>query len=201
MNQIMIGRKKPFLIVGLGNPGREYRNNRHNIGFMVLDQLAGKLDTSFSKMKMNSLMTAVRYKGYRIILLKPQTYMNLSGKAVSSFVRFYKLPLENLLVVYDDVDLPFQTLRMRPDGGDAGQKGVRSIIQELGTKDFPRLRVGINRPPGRMSVSSYVLLNFSDQETEILPFLLDQAADAILSYVDLGLNQAMTTYNQSPSNE
>lgn len=197
----MIGRKKPFLIVGLGNPGREYRNNRHNIGFMVLDQLAGKLDTSFSKMKMNSLMTAVRYKGYRIILLKPQTYMNLSGKAVSSFVRFYKLPLENLLVVYDDVDLPFQTLRMRPDGGDAGQKGVRSIIQELGTKDFPRLRVGINRPPGRMSVSSYVLLNFSDQEAEPLPFLLDQAADAILSYVDLGLNQAMTTYNQSPSNE
>ncbi len=201
MNQIMIGRKKPFLIVGLGNPGREYRNNRHNIGFMVLDQLAGKLDTSFSKMKMNALMTAVRYKGYRIILLKPQTYMNLSGKAVSSFVRFYKLPLENLLVVYDDVDLPFQTLRMRPNGGDAGQKGVRSIIQELGTKDFPRLRVGINRPPGRMSVSSYVLLNFSDQEMETLPFVLDQAADAILSFVDLGLNQAMTTYNQSPSNE
>lgn len=197
----MIGRKKPFLIAGLGNPGREYRNNRHNIGFMVLDQLAGKLDTSFSKMKMNALMTAVRYKGYRIILLKPQTYMNLSGKAVSSFVRFYKLPLENLLVVYDDVDLPFQTLRMRPDGGDAGQKGVRSIIQELGTKDFPRLRVGINRPPGRMSVSSYVLLNFSDQETEPLPFLLDQAADAILAFIDLGLNQAMTTYNQSPSNE
>lgn len=197
----MIGRKKPFLIVGLGNPGREYRNNRHNIGFMVLDQLTGKLDTSFSKMKMNALMTAVRYKGYRIILLKPQTYMNLSGKAVSSFVRFYKLPLENLLVVYDDVDLPFQALRMRPNGGDAGQKGVRSIIQELGTKDFPRLRVGINRPPGRMSVSSYVLLNFSDQEVETLPFVLDQAADAILSFVDLGLNQAMTTYNQSPSNE
>jgi PTH1 family peptidyl-tRNA hydrolase len=197
----MIGRKKPFIIVGLGNPGREYRNNRHNIGFMVLDQLAGRLDTSFSKMKMNALMTAVRYKGYRIILLKPQTFMNLSGKAVSSFIRFYKLPLENLLVVYDDVDLPFQTIRMRPNGGDAGQKGVRSIIQELGTKDFPRLRVGINRPPGRMPVSSYVLQNFTDQEAETLPFVLDQAADAILTFVDLGLNQAMTTYNQSPSNE
>ncbi len=197
----MIGRKKPFLIVGLGNPGREYRNNRHNIGFMVLDQLAGKLDTSFSKMKMNALMTAVRYKGQRIILIKPQTFMNLSGKAAASFIRFYKLPLENLLVVYDDVDLPFQTLRMRPNGGDAGQKGVRSIIKELGTKDFPRLRVGINRPPGRMSVSSYVLLNFSDQEVETLPFVLDQAADAILAFVELGLNQAMTTYNQSPSNE
>ncbi|NOQ40510.1 MAG: aminoacyl-tRNA hydrolase [Anaerolineales bacterium] len=197
----MIGRKKPFLIVGLGNPGREYRNNRHNIGFMVLDQLAGKLDTSFSKMKMNALMTAVRYKGCRIILLKPQTFMNLSGKAAASFIRFYKLPLENLLVVYDDVDLPFQTLRMRPNGGDAGQKGVRSIIQELGTKDFPRLRVGINRPPGRMSVSSYVLLNFSDQEVETLPFVLDQAADAILAFVELGLNQAMTTFNQNPANE
>ena len=197
----MIGRKKPFLIVGLGNPGREYRNNRHNIGFMVLDQLAGKLDTSFSKMKMNALMTAVRYKGHRIILLKPQTFMNLSGKAAASFIRFYKLPLENLLVVYDDVDLPFQTLRMRPNGGDAGQKGVRSIIKELGTKDFPRLRVGINRPPGRMSVSSYVLLNFSDQEVETLPFVLDQAADAILAFVELGLNQAMTTFNQNPTNE
>ena len=197
----MIGRKKPFLIVGLGNPGREYRNNRHNIGFMVLDQLAGKLDTSFSKMKMNALMTAVRYKGCRIILLKPQTFMNLSGKAAASFIRFYKLPLENLLVVYDDVDLPFQTLRMRPNGGDAGQKGVRSIIQELGTKDFPRLRVGINRPPGRMSVSSYVLLNFSDQEVETLPFVLDQAADAILAFVELGLNQAMTTFNQDSANE
>ncbi len=197
----MIGRKKPFLIVGLGNPGREYQNNRHNIGFMVLNQLAGKIDTSFSKMKMNALMTAVRYKGHRIILLKPQTFMNLSGKATASFIRFYKLPLENLLVVYDDVDLPFQTLRMRPNGGDAGQKGVRSIIKELGTKDFPRLRVGINRPPGRMSVSSYVLLNFSDQEVETLPFVLDQAADAILAFVELGLNQAMTTYNQSPSND
>ena len=197
----MIGRKKPFLIVGLGNPGREYRNNRHNIGFMVLDQLAGKMDTSFSKMKMNALMTAVRYKGQRIILIKPQTFMNLSGKEAASFIRFYKLPLENLLVVYDDVDLPFQTLRMRPNGGDAGQKGVRSIIKELGTKDFPRLRIGINRPPGRMSVSSYVLLNFSDQEVETLPFVLDQAADAILAFVELGLNQAMTTYNQSPSNE
>jgi len=201
LDQIMIGRKKPFLIVGLGNPGREYRNNRHNIGFMVLDQLAGKLDTSFSKMKMNALMTAVRYKGHRIILLKPQAFMNLSGKAVASFIRFYKLPLENLLVVYDDVDLPFQTLRMRPNGGDAGQKGVRSIIQELGTRDFPRLRVGVNRPPGRMSVSSYVLLNFSDKEVETLPFVLAQAADAILAFVELGLNQAMTTYNQSPSNE
>ena len=194
----MFGRQKPFLVVGLGNPGREYRNNRHNIGFLVLNQLAEKLETSFSRMRMNALVTAVKYKDHKLILIKPQTYMNLSGKAVSSFVRFYKLPLENLLVVYDDVDLPFQTLRMRPDGGDAGQKGVRSIIQELGTQQFPRLRIGINRPPGRMSVSSYVLLDFSDQEAENLPFILNQASDAILTFVELGLNQAMTTFNQIP---
>jgi PTH1 family peptidyl-tRNA hydrolase len=194
----MFGRQKPFLVVGLGNPGREYRNNRHNIGFLVLNQLAEKLETSFSRMRMNALVTAVKYKDHKLILIKPQTYMNLSGKAVSSFVRFYKLPLENLLVVYDDVDLPFQTLRMRPDGGDAGQKGVRSIIQELGTQQFPRLRIGINRPPGRMSVSSYVLLDFSEQEAENLPFILNQASDAMLTFVELGLNQAMTTFNQTP---
>jgi PTH1 family peptidyl-tRNA hydrolase len=195
----MFGKAKPFLIVGLGNHGREYRNNRHNVGFMVLDQLAGKLNTSFSRMKMDALMTAVRYEGQRVILIKPQTFMNSSGKAVASFIRFYKLPLKNLLVVYDDVDLPFQTLRMKPDGGDAGQKGVRSIIQELGTKEFPRLRIGINRPPGRMSVSSYVLLDFSEAENELLPYVLEQAADAALTYIKLGLNQAMTTYNQSPA--
>lgn len=194
----MFGRQKPFLVVGLGNPGREYRNNRHNIGFLVLNQLAEKLETSFSRMRMNALVTAVKYKDHKLILIKPQTYMNLSGKAVSSFVRFYKLPLENLLVVYDDVDLPFQTLRMRPDGGDAGQKGVRSIIQELGTQQFPRLRIGINRPPGRMSVSSYVLLDFSEREAENLPFILNQASDAMLTFVELGLNQAMTTFNQIP---
>ncbi len=194
----MFGRQKPFLVVGLGNPGREYRNNRHNIGFLVLNQLAEKLETSFSRMRMNALVTAVKYKDHKLILIKPQTYMNLSGKAVSSFVRFYKLPLENLLVVYDDVDLPFQTLRMRPDGGDAGQKGVRSIIQELGTQQFPRLRIGINRPPGRMSVSSYVLLDFSEQEAENLPFILNQSSDAMLTFVELGLNQAMTTFNQIP---
>ena len=194
----MFGRQKPFLVVGLGNPGRENRNNRHNIGFLVLDQLAERLGTSFSRMRMNALQTAVKYKNHRLILIKPQTYMNSSGKAVSSFVRFYKLPLENLLVVYDDVDLPFHTLRMRPDGGDAGQKGVRSIIQELGTQQFPRLRIGINRPPGRMSVSSYVLLDFSEQEAENLPFILNQASDAMLTFVELGLNQAMTTFNQIP---
>jgi PTH1 family peptidyl-tRNA hydrolase len=194
----MFRKSKPYLIVGLGNPGREYRASRHNIGFMVLDQLAEELDTSFTKVKMNALMTAVRWKGERLILVKPQTFMNLSGQAVSSFLRFYKLPLENMLVVYDDVDLPFETLRLKPDGGDAGQKGVGSIIQQLGTKEFPRLRVGIGRPPGRMPVSDYVLQDFSNDETENLPYVLGQAVLAAQHVVEFGLNAAMTRFNQQP---
>jgi PTH1 family peptidyl-tRNA hydrolase len=195
----MFRRSKPYLIVGLGNPDREYRGNRHNIGYMVLDRLAIRLETSFSRVKMNALMTAVRYGDERLILIKPQTYMNLSGQAVASFTRFYKLPRENLLVVYDDVDLPFETLRLKPDGGDAGQKGVRSIIQQLGTQEFPRLRVGIGRPPGRTPVSSYVLQDFSGSDRELLPFVLDRAASAALHFIDHGLESAMTLYNQQPT--
>lgn len=195
----MFRRSKPYLIVGLGNPDREYRGNRHNVGFMVLDQLAERLGASFSRVKMNAIMTAVRHGDERLILIKPQTYMNLSGGPVASFMRFYKLPQENLLVVYDDVDLPFETLRLKPNGGDAGQKGVRSIIQQLGTQEFPRLRVGIGRPPGRMPVSSYVLQDFSKSEQELLPFVLDQSASAALHFVDHGLESAMTLYNQQPT--
>jgi PTH1 family peptidyl-tRNA hydrolase len=194
----MFRKSKPFLIVGLGNPGREYRGNRHNIGFMVVDTLAEKLNTSFSRVKMNALITAVRWQGERLILIKPQTFMNLSGQAVASYLRFYKLPRSNLLVVYDDVDLPFESLRLKPNGGDAGQKGVRSIIQQLGTKDFPRLRIGIGRPPGRIPVSSYVLQDFSNPEKELLPLVLDQASSAALHFIEHGLESAMTLYNQQP---
>lgn len=196
---MIFNKSKPYLIVGLGNPGREYSGSRHNVGFMVVDRLAEKLETPFRKVKMNALMTAVRHNGERIIMIKPQTFMNLSGQAVSSFIRFYKLPLENVLVVYDDVDLPFETLRLKPDGGDAGQRGVRSIIQQLGTKSFPRLRVGIDRPPGRMEVSDYVLQKFSAAEKKVLPFILDTASEAVLHFIDQGLNQAMTIFNQNPS--
>jgi PTH1 family peptidyl-tRNA hydrolase len=195
----MFRRSKPYLIVGLGNPDREYRGNRHNVGFMVLDQLAARLGTTFSRVKMNALMTAVRHGDERLILIKPQTYMNLSGQAVASFTRFYKLPRENLLVVYDDVDLPFETLRLKPNGGDAGQKGVRSIIQQLGTREFPRLRVGIGRPPGRMPVSDYVLQDFSKPEKDLLPLVLDQGASAALHFIDHGLDSAMTLFNQQPT--
>ncbi len=189
--------QQTYLIVGLGNPGRDYQRNRHNIGFMLADELAERLGTKFRRMKHKALLTSARYKGDKIILAKPQTYMNNSGQAVSTLVRYYKIPLTNLLVAYDDVDLPFETIRLRPSGGSAGQKGMKSIIRQLGSQDFPRLRLGIGRPPGRMSTPDYVLQDFSQQESDVLPFVLDRTADAALTFISEGIEAAMTKYNQT----
>lgn len=185
----------PYLIVGLGNPGRQYRENRHNVGFMVLDRLASRLNVSFSRVQLRSIIADTRYQERRIYMAKPQTYMNESGSSVGSLLRFFKIPTENLLVVHDDVDLPFGTLRLRPGGGSAGQKGVASIIDRLGTQEFPRLRFGVGRPPGRMLAAAYVLQDFGRDESAELPAVLDTAADAALLFVTEGLERAMNRYN------
>lgn len=187
----------PYLIIGLGNPGREYRQNRHNVGFMVLDVLAHRLGLTFGRVESQALVTKATYQGQRLILAKPQTYMNLSGVSAASLLRFYKAPLSQFLVAYDDVDLPLGTLRLRPDGGSAGQKGMASIIERLGTQNFPRLRVGIGRPPGRMDAAAYVLQDFTPAEREILEPTLERAAEAVLVFVTEGLNAAMNRYNGS----
>jgi len=186
---------QPCLIVGLGNPGRQYSQTRHNVGFLVVDSLAGRLGLSFSRVQFRALVADTRYQGVRVFLVKPQTYMNDSGTAVASLVRFYKIPLENLLVAHDDVDLPLGTLRLRPGGGSAGQKGVESIISRLGTQEFPRLRFGVSRPPGRMLAAAYVLQEFAKDEKAVLPEILDRAADAALMFVTQGLDTAMNRYN------
>jgi PTH1 family peptidyl-tRNA hydrolase len=185
----------PFIFAGLGNPGRQYKLTRHNIGFMVLDHLAMRLSVSFSRVSMRSLIVDTRFEGTRLVLAKPQTYMNESGAAVGSLVRFYKVPLENLVVAHDDLDLPLGTLRLRPGGSSPGQKGVTSIIEKLGTQEFPRLRMGIGRPPGQMNPAAYVLQEFSKQEVEQLPVILDTAVDALLLVVTDGLEKAMNRYN------
>ena len=184
-----------FLIAGLGNPGREYRENRHNVGFMLVDRLAAHLHTSFGRVESKALIAKAEHQGSRLILVKPQTFMNLSGASVGALLRYYKVPLGNLLVAYDDVDLPFGVLRLRPDGGSAGQKGMMSIIERLGTAEFPRLRLGIDRPPGRMNAADYVLQDFSRQEAAELPQILDRAVDAALTFVASGLTTAMNQYN------
>jgi PTH1 family peptidyl-tRNA hydrolase len=188
-------RQGPFLIAGLGNPGRKYEHNRHNVGFMLLNRLSSRLGESFGQVQSKALVIKSTYLGERLILVKPQTYMNASGSAISSLVHFYQVPLDNLLVAYDDVDLPLGTLRLRPFGGSAGQKGMQSIIERLGTEEFPRLRIGTSRPPGRMEAADYVLQDFPPDERDLLDETLDRAAEAVLTFLQYGLERAMNSFN------
>lgn len=185
-----------FLIVGLGNPGREYRFNRHNVGFMTLDRLVQRNELKiFTKKQGQALITTGVIAGAPVILAKPQTYMNLSGRAVSSLLRFYDIPLERLLVCFDDIDLPVGTLRLRPEGGSAGQNGMNSIIEQLGTQAFPRLRLGVGRPPGQKAAANYVLKDFKDDELEIMEVTLDRAVDAIEAFLKDGIILTMSRFN------
>ncbi len=186
---------RTFLLAGLGNPGREYKDNRHNVGFMVIDRLIVRLNARGMKLQSKAIVTNALYEERKLILAKPQTYMNLSGNSIQGLARFYKLPLENLLVMHDDLDLPFGTIRLRPGGGPGGQKGMASTIESLGTQDFARMRIGIGRPPGRMDPADYVLKDFSRGEMKGLSEILDHAADAALTFVTDGLDLAMNRFN------
>jgi len=184
-----------FLIVGLGNPGREYANNRHNVGFMMVDRLAERLGVTFTRAQHKALITDARHQGHKLILAKPQTYMNESGQAVASLLNFYKISPENLLVAFDEMDLPLGQIRIRPKGGSSGQKGMKSIIQRLGHENFPRVRLGIGRPPGRIPAPDYLLQDFTyDEQTHLAPVLTD-ATDAVLAFVTEGLEIAMNRFN------
>ena len=184
-----------FLIVGLGNPGRTYRDNRHNFGFMLVDRLCVRLDARGMRLQSKAIVTTAPYEGRKLLLAKPQTYMNLSGQSIQGLAHFYKLPLEQMLVAHDDLDLPFGTIRVRPGGGPGGQKGVASAIERLGTKDFARLRLGIGRPPGRMDPADYVLQDFPRDDMPSVSEVLDRAADAVLCFVTEGLDQTMNRFN------
>lgn len=186
---------EPYLLVGLGNPGREYRNNRHNVGFMVLDAIAEKQGISLSRVQSKAIVGSGSVSGNRLVLAKPQTYMNLSGDSIAALVRFYKVPNEKMLVIHDDLDLPFGVIRLRPGGGPGGQKGVASAINRLGTQDFPRLRIGIGRPPGQMDPSVYVLRDFPSRDLETLRQVIDRAVEAALTFVCEGLDTAMNRFN------
>jgi PTH1 family peptidyl-tRNA hydrolase len=195
VNDLEMVTENTFLIVGLGNPGREYMNSRHNLGFMLIDRLSVRLNGRLTRMQAKALVGTVSHEGNKLILAKPQTYMNLSGQSIQSLARFYKVALENMLVAHDDLDLPFGTIRIRPGGGPGGQKGVASTIDRLGTKDFPRLRIGIGRPPGRMDPTDYVLQNFTQSDVILLSEILERAAQAALTFVTEGLDAAMNKFN------
>jgi peptidyl-tRNA hydrolase, PTH1 family len=184
-----------FLIVGLGNPGREYAYNRHNVGFMAVSRLAARHNTAFTRKQGKALVTSLRLNDHAVVLAKPQTYMNLSGEAIQSLIKFYDVALDNLMVCYDDLDLPVGAIRIRPEGGAGGQNGVKSTIERLGTQRFPRLRIGIGRPPGRMDAAAYVLQDFKGVDAEIMDATLNKAMDAIETFIKDGLNTAMNKFN------
>ncbi len=187
--------KTLYLIAGLGNPGPAYRLNRHNVGFMVVDELAATAAIPIRRVEQRALVGRGDLADASILLAKPQTYMNDSGGAVAPLMHFYKLPAACLLVVHDDLDLPFGTLRMRPAGGTGGHRGMESIAAKLGTRDFTRLRVGIGRPPGRMDPRDYVLHDFDPPEQEQLPEVLATAAAAVRSFIREGIEETMNAFN------
>jgi PTH1 family peptidyl-tRNA hydrolase len=184
-----------FLLIGLGNPGREYADTRHNFGFMVVDRIAVRLNARGMKVQSKAIVMDARHEERKLLLAKPQTYMNLSGQSVQGLVHFYKIPLEHVMILSDDLDLPYGTIRIRASGGPGGQRGLSSILEKLGTKDVPRMRLGIGRPPGRMDPADYVLQNFSRDDLQSISEILDRAADATLTFVTDGLEKAMNQFN------
>ena len=185
-----------FLIVGLGNPGEQYLNNRHNVGFQCVSELARRHNLSFDGKRAQSRIAEGQINGVRVALARPQTFMNDSGKAVVGLANWYKIDLASeLLVMYDDLDLPFGTLRLRLQGSAGGQRGMASIIQLLGTQQFGRLRFGIGRPPAGWEVIKYVLGNWVAAEREQLPTLYDHAVAACEAVLRDGLIKAMNTVN------
>ncbi|MGA9191709.1 MAG: aminoacyl-tRNA hydrolase [Anaerolineales bacterium] len=188
----------PWLIAGLGNAGRGFRENRHNAGFMVLDRAAKSWGTDFSKTQNQALIAESRRDGDKLLLAKPQTMMNLSGRAVAPLARYYRIPLEQIIVVYDDLDLPLGSLRLRPFGGTGGHRGMESIVHELGSDNFARLRIGIGRPPGRMDAADYVLQDFSSGEAALFSDTADTAVDCLSVFLTDGIETAMTRFNGGP---
>ena len=178
-----------WLVAGLGNPGPEYAGNRHNVGAMVLEQLAGRIGARFGRHRTTTMLAEgrVRPGGPKLVLARPLSYMNTSGGPVSSAAAYFGIPPERVIVIHDDLDLPFETIKLKADGGHGGQNGVRDIIKALGTPEFVRVRVGIGRPPGRQDAADYVLRDFGAAEKARLPFVLDDAADAVELIVEQGL--------------
>ncbi|MCS6773237.1 MAG: aminoacyl-tRNA hydrolase [Anaerolineae bacterium] len=187
------------LIVGLGNPGSTYAQNRHNAGFLCIDAFASKHGLSFNKMMFRGLTAHGTIEGQSLALVKPMTFMNLSGECVGSLARFYKVPPEAVLVIYDDLDLPPGQLRLRAQGGAGGHNGMKSIIAHLGTEAFPRLRIGIGRPPDRMAPRDYVLQDLTQVELDQLRATFDRAAEGIRLWLTEGIERAMNWVNAAPA--
>ncbi|MFB9894958.1 aminoacyl-tRNA hydrolase [Planobispora takensis] len=184
-----------WLVVGLGNPGPEYAGNRHNAGFMVLDELAARAGDRFKVHKARAEVLTGRVSGAPAVLIKPLSFMNLSGGPVKAVADFYKIDPAHVIVVHDELDIPYGALRAKPGGGDNGHNGLKSITKSLGTRDYLRVRFGIGRPPGRMDPASFVLKDFATAERKDLAFLVDRAADIVESLVKVGLEPTQNAFH------
>jgi PTH1 family peptidyl-tRNA hydrolase len=188
----------PWLVVGLGNPGKEYAGNRHNVGFMVADLLASRVGAKFGRAKRAHAEVAegrLGFGGPKLILAKPLTFMNLAGGAVVALAQFFKVPVERVIAVHDELDVPFGQVRAKRGGGEGGHNGLRSMSKSLAGKEYARVRFGIGRPPGRQDPADYVLSDFSGAERKELEFLVDRAADVVEAVVREGVEWAQNKYH------
>ncbi|SCL36395.1 peptidyl-tRNA hydrolase [Micromonospora pallida] len=194
----MTDEDRPWLVVGLGNPGREYAGNRHNVGFLVADLLAGRVGGKFGRHRRTVAEVAegrLGFGGPKLVLAKPLTYMNLSGGPVAALAQFYKIPPAQVIAVHDELDIGYGQLRVKCGGGEGGHNGLRSMTKSLGTKDYVRVRFGIGRPPGRQDPADYVLSDFSSAERKELEFLVDRTADAVESVIKQGVEWTQNAYH------
>lgn len=189
--------EKLFIVAGLGNPGRRYENTRHNAGFEAIDILADQYGIRVSKLKHKALTGEGLIKDARVLLVKPQTFMNLSGESIREIVEWYKIPLQSLILVYDDVDLPTGRIRIRPRGSSGTHNGMKSVIYQLQSDDFPRVRIGIGGAPEGWDLADYVLSRFSPEERKLMDESISRAAGAAAAIVASGVEAAMNTYNTS----
>ncbi len=188
----------PWLVVGLGNPGPDYAGNRHNVGFMVLDVLAGWTGGKFKAHRARAEVIEGRLAGHRVVLAKPRSYMNESGGPVKALCDFYKVPAERVIVIHDELDIPYGALRLKLGGGDNGHNGLRSITKALGGPDYLRVRFGVGRPPGRMDAATFVLRDFAGTERKELELNIGRAADAVEALLTDGLDRAQNTFHAEP---
>ncbi|ABW10240.1 Aminoacyl-tRNA hydrolase [Parafrankia sp. EAN1pec] len=185
----------PWLVVGLGNPGASYAGNRHNVGFMVVDLLAERTGARLRSHRSRAEIDQVRLAGRSVVLARPRTFMNVSGPPVAAVRAFYKIDVSRVIVVHDELDIPFDAIRLKRGGGDNGHNGLRSITSSLGSRDYLRVRVGIGRPPGRMDPADFVLRDFSPVERKALPLIVDNAADAVESLLQEELAAAQNRFH------
>jgi PTH1 family peptidyl-tRNA hydrolase len=187
--------EKLTVIAGLGNPGNKYENTRHNVGFSTIDLLSSKHGIKVNKLKHKALTGEGTIAGERVLLVKPQTFMNLSGESIRDIAEWYKLPMDNIIIVYDDVDLPVGTIRIRPKGSSGTHNGMKSVIYQLQSDEFPRVRIGIGKAPEGWDLADYVLSRFSADEAGAIRESIARAADAAASIVSDGVSAAMNQFN------